>query len=235
VRASSDDVEPGAGDAAENDSETVAAAAGSDRAGTSDPLTTLHVRRARAGDADSLAWVVERFTPLLLAQARYRLGPTLARAHEPADLVQDVWAVALAALPKLEGRAERATPTLVAFLSRTLLLRVAELARRRIRRAGREGAPEAPDPLAACAAETRGVLTRLAGDEAIERVREAIESLPDADREVLILRGFEQHENHVAARLLGQTPNAVSLRYNRALERLRQMLPGGVFDELGEG
>ena len=37
-------------------------------------LTTLHVRQAVAGDLDSQSWIIERFTPLLLAQARYRSG-----------------------------------------------------------------------------------------------------------------------------------------------------------------
>ena len=34
------------------------------------------------------------------------------------------------------------------------------------------------------------------------------------------------------ARLLGQTPNAVSLRFNRAMARLRERLAGTAFEEL---
>ena len=202
----------------------------------SEALTSLQVRRARQGEAESIAWVVERFTPLLHAQARYRLGPSLARHVDPSDLVHDVWAVALAALPELEGNASRSTPTLVAFLSKTLLLRVNELTRRRIRDESRraEVGGEGGEPLSALPDETRGIVTRVVASEATEAVRAAIDELGERDREVLVLRGFEQHSNQVAAELLGDSANAVSLRYNRVLERLRRKLPGAVFDELDE-
>ncbi len=48
----------------------------------------------------------------------------------------------------------------------------------------------------------------------------------------MILRGIEQHSNEKAAEILGQTPNAVSLRYNRVLKSLRERLAGSVFAEL---
>ena len=60
-----------------------------------DQLTTFHVRRAREGDAPSLEWVVNRFAPVLLANARYRLGKGLSKIYDPEAIVNDVWAVAL--------------------------------------------------------------------------------------------------------------------------------------------
>ena len=48
----------------------------------------------------------------------------------------------------------------------------------------------------------------------------------------MVLRGIEQHSNRKAAELLGTTPNAVSLRYNRVLEKLRGALGRSVLDEL---
>jgi RNA polymerase sigma factor (sigma-70 family) len=191
-------------------------------------LTTLHVHKARDGENASVAWLVERFTPLLLAQARYRLGPALRAHHEPEDLVHDVWAVALPALPKLRAEGRRATPVFLAFLARTLLLRVNELARRQIHRRTEE--PE----LAAAerSAHTRGVVERVASGEAMARLTQAIEGLDGPDREVLVLRGIEQLDNRAAAQLLGCTPNAASLRYNRVLERLRRELPDSILDEL---
>jgi len=79
--------------------------------------TTLHVRRAKGGDRDSLAWLADRFSPLLLAQARYRLRGRLARWVQPEDVVQDVWAVALPALPGLEASDGRETPVVLKFLA----------------------------------------------------------------------------------------------------------------------
>ena len=188
--------------------------------------TTLHVRRAREGTTESLDWLVERFTPLLLAQARQRLGPSLARRYEPEELVNDVWVVALRALPELAPRGERATPTFVAFLSKTLLLRVRELARHHALRSVDDGEPELQSD------RTRGIVTRVATSEAVRELQDAIAALEPTDREVLVLRAIEQHPNHVAAELLGQTPNAVSLRYNRVLEKLRKQFPDSVLTEL---
>jgi RNA polymerase sigma factor (sigma-70 family) len=197
-------------------------------------LTTQHVRRAKTGDADSLAWLARRLSPLLLAQARYRLGPALRRSVDPEDLVNDVWAVALPALAQLEARQGRETPVLLRFLATTLLYRVNELARRHVRRHGqRSRGMESADGCSQLAAsDSLGVVTRAAREETRGTIVTAIETLDERDREVVVLRGVEQLANDRVAELLGETPNAVSLRYNRALAKLRERLPGTVFDEL---
>ncbi len=195
-----------------------------------DDPTTLHVQRARAGDAASVEWLVVRFAPLLRAQARYRLsGRNL--AVEPDDVVHDVWTVALPALPGLRMGGARQTPVLVKFLATTLLYRVNELTRQHIRRGARAAPSETASP-SRWAASTRGALTRAADADEVERVLHAIQALPDADREVVVLRGIEQLENARVAALLGQSANAVSLRFNRAMRRLRAELGPSVLDDL---
>ena len=106
-----------------------------------DAVTTIHVQRAKHGDEASLDWVVRRFTPLLLAQARYRLGASLRTHYDPEDLVSEVWAIALPRLPDLTVRDGRATPVLVKFLATTLLFRVNSLMRKLAARSGRLGLP----------------------------------------------------------------------------------------------
>jgi RNA polymerase sigma-70 factor, ECF subfamily len=56
------------------------------------------------------------------------------------------------------------------------------------------------------------------------RVREAIESLRSADREVLKLVAWDGLSHAEAAQILGCTPNAVALRLHRARSRLRRIL-----------
>ena len=56
------------------------------------PPTTMPMHRARNGDADSLDWIVRRFTPPLYAQAEFRPDQGLKRLAEPQDL--EVWATA---------------------------------------------------------------------------------------------------------------------------------------------
>ena len=63
------------------------------------------------------------------------------------------------------------------------------------------------------------------------RVQEALNSMDSNDREVLILRHFEELSNAEAAQVLGIKPSAAVNRYVRALKRLKdvfQGMPGGI-------
>jgi RNA polymerase sigma-70 factor, ECF subfamily len=63
------------------------------------------------------------------------------------------------------------------------------------------------------------------------RVQEALNSMDPQDREVLILRHFEDLSNAEAAQVLGIKPSAAVNRYVRALKRLKdvfQGMPGGI-------
>jgi RNA polymerase sigma-70 factor (ECF subfamily) len=193
--------------------------------------TTIHVRRARRGDALSLAWVVERFSPLLLAQARYRLGPQ-ARGVDPEDVVQDVWATALPRLPELGERDGRSTPVLLRFLSTAVLHQVNNRLRKRA--AAAAGGLDEDSPWCALPDETRGPLTRALASESRRRVLAAIDSLSERDRELVVLRGIEQQANDDVAAQLGLTPNTCAQAWHRALERLRERLSGSAFDDLEE-
>ncbi|MGB7328916.1 MAG: sigma-70 family RNA polymerase sigma factor [Rubripirellula sp.] len=60
--------------------------------------------------------------------------------------------------------------------------------------------------------------------ELIEEVRSALSGMSDMDREVVALRHFEELTNQEVALELGIAPKAASIRYVRALERLRGVL-----------
>src|SRR5215471_3728614 len=63
------------------------------------------------------------------------------------------------------------------------------------------------------------------------RVQEALNTMDPHDREVLILRHFEELSNAEAAQVLGIKPSAAVNRYVRALKRLKdefQGMPGGI-------
>jgi RNA polymerase sigma-70 factor, ECF subfamily len=70
-----------------------------------------------------------------------------------------------------------------------------------------------------------------------ERVRDALNDLTPLDREVLSLRHFEQLSNAETAQVLGVSQAAASIRYVRALKRLRPILLGspGLVDDLVGG
>ena len=56
------------------------------------------------------------------------------------------------------------------------------------------------------------------------RLHAALETMNPIDREILVLRHFEQLTNSETAQVLGIREDAASQRYGRALVRLKDML-----------
>lgn len=200
---------------------------------SSDPgeATTSHVRRAAVGDQASISWLVERLSPVLVAQASWRLGPNLRRHTDPEDLVSDAWLRLLPKLHELPPRDGRYTPVLLRFLATTILNRVNFLVKKHLRRS-QEPVPESV--LEGIPAEMTGVVTSAVRHEHRAQVAEALAELGPQDQEIVLLRGIEQRENLTVAELLHLAPPAAAMRYHRALKRLRERLPGSIFDELAE-
>jgi RNA polymerase sigma-70 factor (ECF subfamily) len=71
---------------------------------------------------------------------------------------------------------------------------------------------------------------QLARRELAQRVRQALDRLPEGEREVLVLRNLEGLTNQEAAGVLGIDPATASRRYGRAIIRLR-----GLLAEIGLG
>ena len=82
--------------------------------------------------------------------------------------------------------------------------------------------------------EASGVITQAVRRERSDALREQLDALSETDREVVMLRGIEQHPSKTVAVLLGIAPAAVDQRYSRALRRLRERLPESVFWELDD-
>lgn len=186
--------------------------------------STIHVRRALEGDSNSLDWIVSRYTPLLRAQARYRLGSFANGRIDIEDVVAEAWLVALRKSDELEPRMGRMTPVLLKFLGST----VHNIARREVARVVREDARSvgaAGEVVQEVDGDLTGVITSSTRRELARSIEEAIDQLAEKDREVLILRGIEGMSNGDAAQELGEPQNRVAQRYRRALERLRAIVP----------
>lgn len=196
-------------------------------------VTSMHLRRARDGDADSLEEAVRRLTPLLLAQARYRLKAITRRVMDPEDLVAEAWLKTLPRLRELTPREGRFTPVVLSYLSTTLRRRAKDVLAAQLRRAPPPDA-EAPESVQWLPADTRNVVTRVVQEEASDALHRAIEGMKPEDREILVLRGLEQTPIKEVAQVTGLSEDVVKQRYRRALQRLRERLPGSVLDELGD-
>lgn len=62
--------------------------------------------------------------------------------------------------------------------------------------------------------------------ELASQIESAVRMLRDNDREIILMRHYEQLDNQEIAQSLGLTEPAASMRYLRALKRLREIIEG---------
>jgi RNA polymerase sigma factor (sigma-70 family) len=172
-----------------------------------------------------------------MAQAVYRLGPSLAARIDAEDAVSEMWLVALRRRFDIRPGDAGSTPRLLAFLSTTLLNVINHRLRTPSRRKREVQAPsftssgvQGIDTVQA--AEITTVVTRAFRSEVGGLLASSLASLPEHDQVVIVLRGIEGLTNDEATQELGERPNTVAQRYRRALQKLRALMPGSVFDEM---
>ncbi len=204
----------------------------------SEPHTEPHatqdrIDRVRAGDAEALAAAFAEYRPRLLKTAHFRLDPRLAGRIDPDDILQEAYLSAAQRCSHVEGQTEQ---SLFIWLRLIVAQTLADLHRRHLgarkRDAGREVAGRMGDaatsttmPMARCLlASVTSPLTALRRAEVAERLRAALDRMDPIDREVLALRHFEELANHEIAEVLGIQQKAASIRYVRALRRLKDIL-----------
>jgi RNA polymerase sigma-70 factor (ECF subfamily) len=161
-------------------------------------VTNSDVEAARQGDRRAFARLFVRYAPMVHAVLLARVPP-----HEAEDLVQDVF---VRALERLGGLVD---PERVgAWLATLARHRAADFYRR-----GRR-LSTLPDDLPArdsAAAEAREALA-------------AIQALPEAYRETLLLRLVEGLTGPEIARLTGRTHGSVRVNLHRGMRLLRKRL-----------
>jgi RNA polymerase sigma-70 factor (ECF subfamily) len=194
---------------------------------------------ARSGDERALAVLVERHRDRLERMVGLRIDRRLQGRVDPADVVQEAY---LAVCGKFLQYS--ADPHLPFFLWLRLEVgqKLVDVHRRhlgtRMRDAGQEVSLHRgvlPQVTSLSLAEhLLGKLTTPSHAamraELKVRVQEALNSMDPNDREMLILRHFEDLSNAEAAQVLGIKPTAAVNRYVRALKRLKdvfQAMPGG--------
>ena len=190
---------------------------------------------ALAGDESALAALFDRERPRLRRMVRLRLDPRLRARLGPDDVLQEAYLDVRRRLGDYRDRYLGRMP-LGLWLRLVVGQRLVDLHRHHLgasaRDAGLEidlhrgGWPRASS--ASLAARLLGKLTSpsRAADRAERRliVQEALNGMDPIDREVLVLRHFEQMSNEETAQVLGLKKTASSQRYVRALLRLKGAL-----------
>ena len=168
----------------------------------------------------------------LLALARRNLNPVLSRRVTPEDVVQDTLSSACSKIDFFENRPD--VP--VYFKLRTILFQtVTALERKHLQSQKRDAYKdlEVIDDDTSTQAQANwnqfadtvtGPMTRVDRMDRYALLRKAIGELPENDRNILEMRHFDGLGNAECAQLLKIEPKAASIRYVRALQRLRRKL-----------
>jgi RNA polymerase sigma-70 factor (ECF subfamily) len=191
------------------------------------------LRRATAGDATAIGALFAHYRDRLRKMVRLRLDRRVVDRLDPSDVLQEAFLDVARRFP------EYATaPTVPVYLwLRTLTgQRLIDLHRQHLgaqmRDAGREvSLYRGALPQASSASLAQQMLAGLTSPtqaavraELQIQLQEALNSMDPIDREVVVLRHFEELTNVEAAQVLGIDPSAASKCYIRAIRRLKAIL-----------
>jgi RNA polymerase sigma-70 factor (ECF subfamily) len=168
--------------------------------------------KLRHGSPDALAQVYEKYVDAMLTLA---LGLLNNRAAAE-DVVQDVFLSFARSAKDLRARG-----SLRSYLATSVLNRVRDCRRQRLRQAVRDA--ESPLPTEAPGPEQAVILA-----EETARLTEAVAELPQEQREVVLLRLKANLKFRDIARLQQTSVNTVLGRYRYGLDKLRSRLNGEV-------
>jgi RNA polymerase sigma-70 factor (ECF subfamily) len=147
---------------------------------------------------------------------------------DPSDVLQEVY---LDATRKIHGYLHDPRVSLFVWLRGLTFDRLLKLQRHHLGAQCRAADRELQLPERSSAALARQLLapgvrpsTALLKAEIQDRVQQALNKLDPADREVILMRHFEEMSNNEVAEVLGLTVSGATMRHGRALSRLKQIL-----------
>jgi len=189
---------------------------------------------ARTGGAEAVDKLIVQFREPLRRVIGLRLDPVLARRVDASDIVQDVLIEAVGRLRDYLKSPDMPFHLWLRHLAQDRIIdthRRHRLAQRRS--VDREQAITRPawaddDSAASLVAQLvdheQTPATAAIQQELARRLTDAIDQLETTDREIILMRHTEQLSNQDVAQALGLTEAAASMRYLRALRRLRGVL-----------
>ena len=187
----------------------------------------------RAARGRELGDLLEKHRARLLRMVELRMDPALKARVGASDVLQEANIEIASRLDDYLANPRMPFFLWVRFITAQRLLKMRRFhVGAQKRSAKREVSADAPAGPAASAVAlidhliASGVTPSLAmaEDEYRRQLMDALDEMNPMDREVLVLRHFEEMSNLEAARSLGIQPDAASKRYIRALERLAGVL-----------
>jgi RNA polymerase sigma-70 factor (ECF subfamily) len=179
-------------------------------------------QRARAGGSGDLEAFYERSARKLLPWIRLRMGRTLRAEMESRDILQ---AVLIKSLDRLDQVRDPAS--VMAWLARMADNEIRDHVDYHTRQR-RDAAQRVPidDHVEALPAPVRQALSQAIVSEETERVERALESLPEAQREIIVLRMLEELSFRDIGARLGKSEDACRMAFARAMTTLTLRIAG---------
>jgi RNA polymerase sigma-70 factor (ECF subfamily) len=181
-----------------------------------------------------LAEAFTRDRARLCRLVQFRLDPVVAARVDIDDVLQDAW---LAAIQRVSHFIENESLSMFVWLRLIVGQTIVDLHRHHLGAEMRDAYREISLNQTALSRSTAvSIAARLMGragtpsqaamrHELAEQLERAIEAMDPIDREVLALRHFEDLTNSEVAEALGIAAKAASIRYVRAVKRLKAILP----------
>jgi RNA polymerase sigma-70 factor (ECF subfamily) len=186
------------------------------------------LQRLCDGDREALAELFAYYQPRLRQMVRLRWDARLGQRVDPSDVLQDTY---LDAARQIDGYLRQPRVAFYIWLRGLVRERLANLRRQHLGARCRAAGREAPLPAASSMLLAQQLLApgsrpsqALLKAEVRQQVQRALARLATADREVLLMRHFEGLSNGEVAQALGLTDSAATMRYGRALLRLKESL-----------
>lgn len=191
------------------------------------------IQRLRDGDDRVLGELFDQHRDRLWRMVAFRMDRRLAGRVDPDDVLQEAY---LAAAQRLPHFREQFRQSFFLWLRLMVKQTLADVHRQHLGVQGRDvnrevslapvGGGQASS--ASLAGQLLGSLTSpsyaAARAELALRLEEALEQMSPTDREILALRHFEELTNSEVAEVLDIQPKAASIRYIRAIARLKGIL-----------
>ncbi len=179
----------------------------------------------RDGDDEAMATLFERLRERLQRMVHFRLDPRLVGRIDAEDVLQEAFLEAKKRLGAFRGDDKPFFVWMRLVTQQTMVDLFRKHVGAKMRAAGREIAAPASGALSGffvghLTSPSQAVLR----EEVRQKVEAALASMDEIDREVLLLRHFEELSNKEVAAVLGIQENAASNRYVRALTRLKGLL-----------
>ena len=181
---------------------------------------------------DKLAAAFAENRQRLFALAEKHLNPILLKRMSAEDVLSEAYGNAAKRLDYFAAHGD--VP--IYYKLRTILMQtIADIERRHLKAQGRnaykevegqrpEGEGQNAVPFDNIPADITSPASRVDRDERHAILRRALAAMPENDRAILVMRHFDGMGNAECAAALGLTEKAASIRYVRALERLRRKL-----------